>query len=152
MKKNLIISLIISLGIGGISGIIISGSIGLYKYLVKPPLSPPNIVFIIVWSILYVLMGISAYKIYESKNISSKNALTVYIIQLLFNFIWPILFFTLNYRLVSFIWILMLFITILIMITKFYKINKLSAYLQLPYLFWVAFASYLNLGFYILNS
>lgn len=151
MKKSLIISLLISLGIGGLSGIITSGSMDLYKYLVKPPLSPPGIVFIIVWSILYVLMGISAYKIYESKNIGRDKALIVYITQLFLNFIWPILFFTLNYRFVSFIWILILFITILIMITKFYKINKLSAYLQLPYLFWVVFACYLNLGFYILN-
>ena len=72
----------------------------LYKYLVKPPLSPPGIVFIIVWSILYVLMGISAYKIYESKNIGRDKALIVYITQLFLNFIWPILFFTLNYRFV----------------------------------------------------
>ena len=151
MKKSLIFSLLISLGVGALSAIITSGSMDVYKYLVKPPLSPPSIVFVIIWPILYILMGISSYIIYESKDINSDKALKVYAIQLLFNFVWPILFFLLGYRFISFIWIIALLITIVIMIIKFYKINKLSAYLQLPYLFWTLFACYLNIGFYILN-
>lgn len=151
MKKSLIVSLLISLGVGLLSGIITRGNMDVYKYLVKPPLSPPIITFPIVWTILYILMGISSYMIYESKNVNSDEALKIYFTQLLFNFIWPILFFLLNYRFISFIWIIMLLIIIVIMITKFYKINKISTYLQLPYVFWVIFASYLNFGFYILN-
>lgn len=151
MKKSLIVSLLISLGVGLLSGIITRGNMDVYKYLVKPPLSPPIITFPIVWTILYILMGISSYMIYESKNVNNDEALKIYLTQLLFNFIWPILFFLLNYRFISFIWIIMLLITIVIMIIKFYRINKTSAYLQLIYLFWVIFASYLNFGFYILN-
>ena len=151
MKKSLIISLLISLGVGALSAIITSGSMDMYEYLVKPPLSPPSILFIILWPILYIFMGISSYIIYESKDINSDKALKVYGVQLFLNFIWPILFFLLGYRFISFIWIIVLLITIVIMIKKFYRINKLSAYLQLPYLFWILFASYLNIGFYILN-
>ena len=96
-------------------------------------------------------MGISAYLIFNSNSNKKSNALTIYGIQLVLNFIWPILFFLLNYRFVSFIVIITLLITIVIMIIKFYRINRLSAYLQIPYLLWVIFANYLNYGFYILN-
>ena len=134
VKKSLIISLIISLGVGGLSALFTMGSMDIYKYLDKPPLAPPSIVFPIVWTILFILMGISAYLIYESNSENKQSALLIYGIQLLVNFLWPIL------------------ILIIVMIVKFFKINKLAAYLQIPYLIWVAFATYLNLGFYILNG
>lgn len=152
MKKSLIISLLISLGVGFLSGLVTRGNVDIYKYLVKPPFAPPSIVFPIVWTVLYILMGVSSYLIYNSKSKEKSRALTIYGIQLVLNFIWPILFFLLNYRFVSFIVIITLLITIVIMIIKFYRINKLSAYLQIPYLLWVIFASYLNLGFYIFNK
>lgn len=123
----------------------------IYKYLDKPLLAPPSILFPIVWTILYILMGISAYIIYESNNKDKKDALIVYGIQLAVNFIWPIFFFLLNYRLLAFVIIILLLITIVLMILKFYKINKISACLQIPYLLWVIFASYLNYSLYILN-
>lgn len=151
MKKSLIISLLISLGVGFLSGIVTRGNVDIYKYLVKPPFAPPSIVFPIVWTILYIFMGISSYLIYNSSSKEKSSALTIYGIQLVLNFIWPIIFFLLNYRLISFVVIFILLITIIIMIIKFYKINKLSAYLQIPYLLWIIFASYLNLGFYVLN-
>ena len=146
--KKLIISILISLGVGGLSALITSGSMDVYKTLVKPPLAPPSILFPIVWTILYILMGISSYLIYKSND---NDSLKVYALQLLINFIWPILFFVLKLRLLSFIWIILLLAIVLIMIIKFYRVNKLSAYLQIPYLIWVLFASYLNLGFYIIN-
>ena len=148
--KNLIISLLISLGVGGLYFLIIMGSMDIYKYLVKPPLAPPSILFPIVWTILYILMGISAYLIYRDSSIDN-GALKVYLIQLFINFVWPILFFLLSYRLLSLIWIILLVIVVIVMIIKFYKVNRVAAYLQIPYLIWILFATYLNLGFYILN-
>ena len=120
MKKSLIISLLISLGVGLLSGLITMGKTDIYKYLVKPPFAPPSIVFPIVWNLLYILMGVSAYLIFNSNSNKKSDALTVYCIQLVLNFIWPILFFLLNYRFISFIWIIMLLITIVIMIIKYY--------------------------------
>lgn len=152
MKKSLIISLLISLGVGGLSAFITMGSMDIYKFLDKPPLAPPAIVFPVIWTILYILMGISSYLIYESNNENKQSGLSIYGLQLLVNFIWPIFFFILNYRLIALFIIVLLLILIIIMIIKFYKINKLAAYLQIPYLIWVVFATYLNFGFYILNG
>lgn len=149
--KKLIISILIALGVGGLSALITGGSMDIYKTLIKPPLAPPSILFPIVWSILYILMGISAYLVYDSGDIETTDALKIYGIQLFLNFVWPILFFVFKARLISFIWILLLLAMVILMIIKFFKINKTSAYLQIPYLFWVLFASYLNLGFYLLN-
>ena len=151
MKKSLIISLLISLGVGGLSALVTMGSMDIYKYLDKPLFAPPSIVFPIVWTILFILMGISSYLIYESDGDNKSKALLVYGIQLLVNFVWPIFFFVLSYRLIALFIIITLLIFIVIMIVKFYKINKLAAYLQILYLLWVAFATYLNFGFYILN-
>ena len=124
----------------------------IYKFLDKPPLAPPSIVFPIVWTILYILMGISSYIIYNSKHEDKNSVLLVYGLQLIVNFIWPIFFFVLNYRLIAFFIIILLLILIIMMIVKFYRINKTAAYLQIPYLIWVLFATYLNFGFYILNK
>lgn len=151
MKKKLIISLFISLGTGVLSALITMESMDIYKYLDKPVLSPPSIIFPIVWTILYILMAISAYLIYES-NKDNTNAIIIYLLQLFINFIWPIFFFLLNYRLISLFIIIFLLALIIIMIIKFYKINNVAAYLQIPYLLWVIFATYLNYGFYILNK
>ena len=151
MKKSLIISLLISLAVGGLSALITMGSMDIYKYLDKPAFAPPSIVFPIVWTILFLLMGISSYLIYESDSDDKSKALLIYGIQLLVNFAWPIFFFVLSYRLIALFIIITLLMLIIIMIIKFYKINKLSAYLQIPYLLWVIFATYLNFGFYILN-
>lgn len=124
----------------------------IYKYLDKPSLSPPAIVFPIVWTILYILMGVSSYLIYESNSEKKDNALIIYGIQLVLNFFWTIIFFLLNLRLLAFIWIIILLIFVVLMIVSFYKINKKAAYLQIPYLLWVIFATYLNYMLYILNK
>ena len=150
--KKLITSLLISLGVGGLSALITSGSMDVYSTLIKPPFAPPSILFPIVWTILYILMGISAYMIYDSYGDEKNVALKTYLFQLLINFIWPIFFFVLGYRLIALIIILILLISIIYMIIRFYKINKIAAYLQIPYLVWVSFATYLNYAFYILNK
>ena len=142
-------SILIPLIFGGIVGLIISGSMN-YDELAKPPLSPPSIVFPIVWSILYVLMGIS-YGILESNNQVDRCVNFVYYSQLIVNLLWPIAFFVFEWRLFAFVWILLLDVLAFIMALVFYGNNKLAGLLQIPYLVWLLFASYLNLGVYLLN-
>lgn len=149
--KPLLSSILISLGTGIIAAIITMGSMNLYEKVNLPALSPPSALFPIVWSILYILMGISSYLIYISDNSNRNSALTIYFIQLFFNFIWPIIFFNFENFLLSFIWLIILWILILAMIISFYKINPIASYLQIPYLLWVTFAGYLNLAIYLLN-
>ena len=142
-------SILIPVIVGGIVGLIISGSID-YISLQKPVLSPPSILFPIVWTILYILMGIS-YGILKSNNLTDSKINLIYYLQLFVNAMWSIIFFTLKFRLFAFIWIIILDILVIIMIIKFYNKNKLSGLLQLPYLLWILFASYLNLSIYLLN-
>lgn len=142
-------TIIVPVLVGGIVGIIISGSID-YNTLQKPPLAPPSILFPIVWTILYVFMGIS-YGILKEKGIINSKIKTIYYLQLFVNAMWSILFFTLKWRLVAFIWIIILDILVIIMIKFFYNKNKISGLLQIPYLLWILFASYLNLAVFLLN-
>ena len=149
--KSLTANLAISLGTGILSALITRNSMDTYKNLNLPKLAPPSILFPIVWTILFILMGISAYIIYESNSDQKQSALTIYGIQLLVNFIWPILFFNLGLYLFSFIWIILLWLLIILMINSFKNISSLAAYLQIPYLLWVTFASYLNFMIYYSN-
>lgn len=148
--KIYIKSILIPVIIGGLIGIIISGSMD-YDSLQKPFLAPPGFVFPIVWTILYILMGIS-YAILQTNSLIDSEINKIYYFQLFVNALWSIFFFTLKWRLFSFVWILLLAVLVIIMIIKFYRKNKLSGLLQIPYLLWVLFASYLNISFYILNN
>lgn len=143
-------SILIPVLIGGIVGLIISSAID-YNSLQKPFLAPPSIVFPIVWTILYILMGIS-YGILKSKGLTDKKIDIIYYMQLAVNALWSIIFFLLKWRLFAFIWILILDVLVILMIIKFYKKDKTAGFLQIPYLLWVLFASYLNLAIYILNK
>lgn len=149
--KPLIVSLLIPLGIGGLSGFLTTNSMEVYKNLNQPNLAPPPLVFPVVWTILYILMGISAYLIYQSDSADKGKALILYGAQLIFNFIWPLIFFNGAMYLFSFIWLVALWIVVLLMINSFYNINKSAAYLQIPYLLWLTFAAYLNLSICLLN-
>ena len=144
--KNIIISILIPIILGVIVGFIISFSMKNFNNLNKPPLNPPKILFPIFWTIFYILMGISHYL---TKNDEESNK--IYYKQLIVNLLWSIIFFTLKLRLLAFLWILLLIYLIIKMIITFKKENKTAAYLQIPYLIWVIFAAYLNLGLYILN-
>ena len=145
-KFKLFIDILIPVAIGGIVGFIINPYID-YNSLVQPPLSPPSIVFPIVWTILYVLMGISYYLL---KNPSKKEKI-IYFIQLGVNALWSLFFFIGKFYLFSFIWIILLDVLVIFMIGIFYQNSKISGYLQIPYLIWILFATYLNLGIYVLN-
>ena len=117
-----------------------------YSSLNQPAFAPPAIAFPIVWTILYILMGISAY-------IASENngSLNIYYIQLVLNGLWSIIFFVFKLRLLAFIWIIVLIFFVTLMIKNFVKVSKLAGYLQIPYLIWLIYAAYLNFGVYILN-
>ena len=135
--------------IGALVGIITSGSMD-YNMLQKPPLAPPGAVFPIVWTILYILMGIS-YGILKVNNQTDEEINWIYYIQLAINALWSIIFFNFKCRLFAFVWIILLAVAVISMIRKFYSKNKISGLLQIPYILWVIFAAYLNFGFYILN-
>lgn len=152
--KPYVISIAIALAVGGLSALLTSGNMNLYSEITQPPLAPPAILFPIVWTILYTLMGISAAMIYNERRTQPREvsqALIVYTINLFLNFFWSIIFFNMRAFLFSFIWLILLWITILIMIIKFYKIKPVAGLLQIPYLLWVTFAGYLNLAIYLLN-
>ncbi len=150
--KSLIVSLLIPLAVGSISGFLSMESMKIYKTLNQPSFAPPSFLFPIVWSILYILMGISSYIVYESNSLLKNKALKVYAIQLLMNFIWPLIFFNAQMYLFSFIWLLAIWCLVLFMIILFSKIKPISGYIQIPYLLWLTFAAYLNLGVYFLNK
>ena len=139
--------------VGGLSGWLTREGTELYRTtIIKPPLSPPGIVFPIVWSILFALMGVGATRIYLSPASNARShALGIFLVQLAFNFFWSIIFFNLqNFRL-ALLWLVALWVLILWMIRSFHIIDPLSAWLQIPYLLWVTFAAYLNFGVWRLN-
>ena len=132
--------------LGSIVGLIIKNQID-YSILNKPPLSPPKILFPIMWSILYILMGLSYYIYIKNSNKENKY----YYIQLIFNLLWPILFFMLKKRFLSIIWILILNALIVITILSFKNKSKKASYILIPYFLWTLYATYLNIGIYLLN-
>lgn len=148
-KSTLILFILIPLAVGALSSLF-SGTMS-YSTFNKPSFSPPAYLFPIVWTILYILMGISSYLSYSSDDPGKRKALTTYFIQLFFNFFWSILFFGNSQYLLAFLWLIVLIILIVIMIYQFYKILPLAAYLQIPYLLWCIFAAYLNYTIYSLN-
>jgi len=143
-------SILISLGVGILSAICTMGNMDIYSEI-NTIIEPPKILFPIVWSILYILMGISSYMIYNSKSKYRNDALLIYVCQLIINFFWSIVFFNFRNFLLSFILIVSLDILVILMIYYFYKINKKAALLQIPYLLWILFASFLTYQIYFLN-
>ena len=151
LDRTLVIFLAIPLVVGLISGLISMSGMREFNTLTKPVLAPPGFLFPIVWTVLYTLMGYSSYLIYESNDYHSECCLKIYLLNLFVNFLWSPIFFGLNLRLFALIWIILLVLVVAYMILCFYKVNKKAAYLQIPYLVWCLFATYLNLMFYLLN-
>lgn len=142
-------SILIPLILGGLVGFLTSGSMD-YDTLVKPTLAPPAFIFPIVWTILYTLMGVS-YGILKSNFLLDGNTKFLYYLQLTVNLLWPIFFFIFKWRFFSFVWIIILVLLVIAMIAEFYSKNKVAGLLQIPYLLWLLFATYLNLSIYLLN-
>lgn len=151
--KLLITFIIVALAFGGI-GALLGGNMNTFQEINKPSFSPPAILFPIVWSILYILMGISSYLICVNNTDFEKfkyKALSVYLIQLIINSLWTLFFFRLEWFLFAFIWLILLLIFVIIMFIKFYKISPLAGILQIPYVLWLIFAGILNYAIYTLN-
>lgn len=148
----LIIIIFSTMLVGGLSGALSNNSGQVYTSMMRPPLSPPGWLFGIVWPILYILMGVSAYIIYKSEpSANRKIAIFLYCIQLFVNFLWPIIFFRFQWYWVSVGVIILLDILVLMTIIQFSKINKTASYLLIPYMSWILFATYLNIGISKLN-
>ena len=142
--------MIIPIATGLLASYLTTGNMSIYDNIIKPPLSPPSIVFPIVWSVLYVLMGISSYLVYQ--NTEKIGPLFTYFLSLFVNFFWSIIFFNWQEFGFAFIWLLLLWFLLLLTIIDYWKISKPAAILQIPYLIWVTFAGYLNFMIWLLNK
>ena len=151
--KEFIVCLLIPLVVGTVSWLLSGNAMGEFKTLNKPPLAPPAWLFPVVWTILYVLMGISSYLVFTSdaKKDEIQNALDTYLFQLFFNFGWSIIFFNFGWRLFAFAWLAAMWALIIKMLNQFKVVCRPAFYIMIPYIIWVTFAGYLNLGFFLLN-
>ena len=143
-------SILIPVAVGSIVWRIMSSFID-YEVLKSPFLAPPSIAFPIVWTILYILMWVS-FGILEDKKLMNKNLSILYYVQLWVNALWSIFFFVFKWRLFSFIWIILLDILVIWMVIRMYKKDKTAGLLQITYILWILFATYLTLAFYLLNN
>ena len=151
--KALAVCVLIPLLVGGLSGWLTRGSMGAFEAMVKPPLAPPGWLFPVVWTVLFILMGVASYLVLTSGGDEEAivSALSVYALQLGVNFFWSILFFTLSLCTLAFFWLLLLWVLVGITTMRFYRLSKTAGYLMIPYVLWVTFAAYLNLAICILN-
>ncbi len=145
------VSILIPLAIGGIAAIFTAKGMPFYESQRKPWFTPPKFLFPIVWTILYLLMGIGAALIWQSDSPSKRTALKRYAVQLVANFLWSVIFFGLHWYLIAFLWLLFLIFLIIGMIQAFRSIRPVAAYLQIPYLLWCCFAAILNFSIWFLN-
>ncbi|HIW73016.1 MAG TPA: tryptophan-rich sensory protein [Firmicutes bacterium] len=140
----------LTLAAGAVGGLL--GGISGFGSLVKPPLTPPAIVFPVVWTILYLMMGFAAYLVWNANDVDGGRVLRMFLLQLLVNMLWPFFFFRLGWRLFAFFWLLLLIALVTLTMSGFRYISRPAFYLMIPYLLWTLFAAYLNLGFYLLNA
>lgn len=152
-KRLLALCIAIPLLVGVVASLLTGGGMEVFASVEKPPLSPPGWLFPVVWTILYILMGISSYLVLtsEADESAKEGAIRIYGLQLLVNFLWPTFFFNFRWYGFSFFWLLLLWFLVLVMILRFWEINKLAAYMNIPYLIWLTFAAYLNWGIWLLN-
>ena len=152
MKKYVVdaFRLFLPIILGSFVGFIIKNSID-YNMLVKPAFSPSSVIFPIVWTILYLLMGIAYFLIKKTKKEDTENESFLYYAQLFVNLVWPIIFFVLKWYFTSIVWILLLLVLVIPMVLHFYEKNKWAGILMIPYVLWILFATYLTIGVFILN-
>ena len=159
--KSFLLAILIPLAVGGLSALLTRGSLMSFSNLQQPPLSPPGWLFPVVWTILYILMGVASYLALIATPAGTGGmalddpatypALRAYGAQLFFNFGWSLIFFNLERYLLAFFWLVILWVLILITIILFGQRSRTAALLMLPYLAWVTFAGYLNFGIWWLN-
>ena len=150
--KPYAVSILLTLAVGGLSGFLTSMGMDSFDALTKPPLTPPSFLFPIVWTVLFILMGVGAARIFMTEPTAARNrALIVYVVQLAVNFLWSIIFFNLQAYDFAFYWLILLWVLILTMFYLFCKVDKPAALIQTPYAIWVTFAGYLNLMIWLMN-
>ena len=144
----------ITLGVGGLAALVTKKNMNTYKTVIKPPLAPPPAAFPIAWTALYILMSIAfsrAFLACSGNRKAQDKSITLYGVNLFMNFLWPIIFFNFRAFLPALVWLIGLFGVVCAMTADFGKKDKISAYLLIPYLLWLAFAGYLNAGIVYLN-
>ena len=152
--KTYVVAIAIPLTVGILSAFFTKDNMDIYEEIIVPDLAPPSWLFPIVWTILYILMGISSGLVYSNRERdpeAARTGLTTYAVSLVINFAWSIIFFNANAFLLSFIWLVLLFYTIIRTIYYYYKVDKIATFLQIPYAVWVAFAGYLNFSIWLMN-
>ena len=151
--KKLLLCLGIPLGVGGLAALLTGGSMADYGQMNQPPFAPPGWLFPVVWSALYLMMGYASYRIIHSggEKLQIRKALALYGAQLAINFLWPLVFFGLLWYLTAFFVLLLLWLLVALTIGAFARLDDTAADLLLPYILWVTYAAYLNVGAYLLN-
>ncbi len=147
--KVLLFFLLYTYALAGI-GVLLGGGFDI-ESLKQPPLAPPAWLFPVVWTLLYTLMAVAAYLAFTSNDLDRGPALRLYLLQVVVNALWPLLFFRLEWRLFAFFCLLLLIALVVLTMVGFYNIRRTAFWLLVPYLVWVTFAGYLNLGVYLLN-
>ena len=148
--KSLLPFILLPIGVGRLSSIFTSNGMEMFATYDKAPLSPPGWLFAPVCTILYTLMGISSWIIYNSNSENKEKALSIYIYQLVVNFLWPVFFFSFQLYFFSLLWLILLWILVAIMIVRFYRITPQAGILNIPYLIWLTFAAYLNTAVWLM--
>lgn len=149
--RTVILQVIVALLAGGLASLLGGDTASLYQRLTAPPLSPPGWVFPVVWTALYIVMGIAAGRVARSGDVDSGAALTLYYIQLGINVLWPLIFFRLEWIAVAAVWLVALVVAVYAAWRRFRAIDAAAGWLLVPYLLWCLFALYLNIGFVVLN-
>lgn len=151
--KQLIPAILLPLSVGAAASFLTREGMEFFKLVQKPPLSPPAWLFPVVWTALYIMMGIASALVYSADVSPARRdrALSAYALSLVANFVWPLIFFGMELYLAAFIWLLLLWLLAAVAALLFWYISSPAGKLMLPYLVWLGFAAYLNLGVYILN-
>ena len=152
-KRLLFICIAIPVLVGIVAGLLTKNGMEAFEMVTKPPLSPPGWLFPVVWTLLYVLMGISSYLIITSDASQEEitGAIRLYAYQLLVNFLWPTFFFNFQWYFFALLWLILLWLLVFLMIRSFTGISRVAAFMNIPYLIWITFAAYLNAGIWWLN-
>ena len=149
--KPVVWQVAIALLAGGLASLLGGDTAPLYERLTSPPLAPPGWVFPVVWSVLYVLMGVAAGLVVKSEDVDSRQALALYYLQLGLNVLWPVIFFRFEWITLAAVWLLLLTAAVYATWMRFREISSAAGWLLVPYLLWCLFALYLNIGFAVLN-
>ena len=149
--RAIIVFVFISLATGLVAGLISSGAMADYAAMTKPPFAPPGYIFPIIWTVLYILMGIGAGLVWCAHSPFRETGICLYALQLAVNFLWPIIFFVEGWYFAAFLWLLLLLALVIAMTYTFYRAKPLAAYLQAPYIVWLVFAGILNLWIALTN-